>query len=83
IRFCNGCERDIARSAGADLVVFGIVRKISSLILWIGVAVEDAGTGRMVTTARADIRGDTETAWSRGIGWLIDHRLADHAPSKR
>nr|WP_255636186.1 DUF3280 domain-containing protein [Azospirillum sp. 412522] len=83
IRSCNGCERDIARAAGADLVVFGIVRKISSLILWIGVTVEEVGTGRVVTRARGDIRGDTETAWSRGIGWLVDHRLAEHAPGKR
>ncbi|MCP1613452.1 hypothetical protein J2848_005148 [Azospirillum lipoferum] len=83
IRSCNGCERDIARAVGADLVVFGIVRKISSLILWIGVVVEDVGTGQVVTTARGDIRGDTETAWSRGVGWLVDHRLAEHAPGKR
>ncbi|NUA98221.1 DUF2380 domain-containing protein [Azospirillum melinis] len=83
IRSCNGCERDIARAAGADLVVFGIVRKVSSLILWISVVVEDVGTGQAVTTARGDIRGDTETAWSRGVGWLVDHRLAEHAPGKR
>ncbi|CAO3427109.1 hypothetical protein [Azospirillum endophyticum] len=83
IRSCNGCARDIARAAGADLVVFGIVRKISSLILWIGVVVEDVATGQAVTTARGDIRGDNETAWSRGVGWLVDHRLADHAPTKR
>lgn len=83
IRSCNGCERDIALAAGADLVVFGIVRKVSSLILWIGVVVEDVGTGQAVATARGDIRGDTETAWSRGVGWLVDHRLAEHAPQKR
>lgn len=83
IRSCNGCERDIAQAAGADLVVFGIVRKISSLILWIGVTIEDVGTGQVVTTARGDIRGDTETAWSRGVGWLVEHRLAEHAPGKR
>lgn len=83
IRSCNGCERDIARAAGAELVVFGIVRKVSNLILWIGVVVEDVGTGQAVTTARGDIRGDTETAWSRGVGWLVDHRLAEHAPGKR
>lgn len=83
IRSCNGCELDIARTAGADLVVYGIVRKISSLILWIGLVVEDVATGRVVTTARGDIRGDNETSWSRGVGWLVDHRLAEHAPGKR
>lgn len=83
IRSCNGCQLDIARAAGADLVVHGIVRKVSSLILWIGLVVEDVATGRVVTTARGDIRGDNETSWSRGVGWLVDHRLADHAPGKR
>lgn len=83
IRTCNGCETDIARTAGADLVVFGVVRKVSSLILWIAVAVEDVGTGRAVTTARGDIRGDNAAAWSRGVAWLVEHRLAEHAPAKR
>jgi len=83
IRTCNGCETDIARAAGADLVVFGVVRKISSLILWIAVVVEDVGTGRAVTTARGDIRGDNAAAWSRGVAWLVEHRLAEHAPAKR
>lgn len=83
IRTCNGCEADIARAAGADLVVFGVVRKVSSLILWIAVVVEDVGTGRVVTTARGDIRGDNATAWSRGVAWLAEHRLADHAPARR
>lgn len=83
IRSCNGCELDIARAADADLVVYGIVRKVSSLILWIGLVVEDVATGRVVTTARGDIRGDNETSWSRGVGWLVDHRLAEHAPGKR
>ena len=83
IRSCNGCELDVAHAAGADLVVYGVVRKVSSLILWIGLVVEDAATGRVVTTARGDIRGDNETSWSRGVGWLVDHRLAEHAPGKR
>ena len=80
---CNGCETDIARAAGADLVVFGVVRKVSSLILWIAVAVEDVGTGREVTTVRGDIRGDNAASWSRGVAWLVEHRLAEHAPAKR
>ncbi|MFP5516496.1 MAG: DUF3280 domain-containing protein [Alphaproteobacteria bacterium] len=83
IRTCNGCETDIARAAGADLVVFGVVRKVSSLILWIAVEVEDVGSGRAVTTARGDIRGDNAAAWSRGVAWLVEHRLAEHAPAKR
>lgn len=83
IRSCNGCEDGIARAAGADLVVFGVVHKVSSLILWIALVVEDVGTGRVVTTARGDIRGDNAAAWSRGVAWLVEHRLADHAPVKR
>ncbi|PWC38032.1 hypothetical protein TSO352_10490 [Azospirillum sp. TSO35-2] len=83
IRSCNGCENDIARAAGADLVVFGVVHKISSLILSILLVVEDVASDRAVTTARIDIRGDNDASWSRGIGWLVEHRLAQHAPAAR
>jgi Protein of unknown function (DUF2380) len=41
---CNGCERDFALKAGADLAAWGTVQKVSNLILNINVYLEDAHT---------------------------------------
>jgi hypothetical protein len=45
---CNGCERDFALKAGADLAAWGTVQKVSNLILNINVYLEDAHTKKDV-----------------------------------
>ncbi|GAA0597156.1 DUF3280 domain-containing protein [Caenispirillum bisanense] len=82
IRTCNGCELALARQAGADFVVTGLVRKVSTLILSITLTVRDAGSGAVVAEGVADIRGDTDRSWLRGIGWLVEHRLLAPPPPR-
>ncbi len=77
---CNGCERDLGRRAGADIVVTGVIRKISSLILNIRLIMRDVGTGEIVGFGFADIRGDNERSWQRGVEWLVRHRLLSEEP---
>ena len=48
LRACNGCELDLARSAGADLVLLGRFNKISTLIGSMSIAVEDARSGALL-----------------------------------
>ena len=72
---CGGCEADIARSAGADLAITGIVRKVSNLILNVTIQVRDASTGKPNRVFQADIRGNTDESWIRGIRWLVANRL--------
>ena len=45
---CNGCERDFALKAGADLAAWGTVQKVSNLILNINVYIEDAKAKKML-----------------------------------
>jgi hypothetical protein len=64
---CNGCERDFALRAGADLAAWGTVQKVSNLILNINVYMENAHTKKMEFVKSVDIRGNTDESWQRGL----------------
>lgn len=72
---CNGCALGIARDLGAELAVTGTVQKVSNLILNINVSVDEAATGRHVTGASVDIRGNSDRSWLRGVSYLVRNRL--------
>ena len=72
---CNGCEVDIARRIGAEIALTGTVRKVSNLILNIHIYVRDVGSGNLTKVLQADIRGNTDESWLRGIRWLVANRL--------
>jgi hypothetical protein len=72
---CNGCERDYATSAGADWAAWGIVQKVSNLILNINVYMEDAKTGKLEFVKSVDIRGNTDESWRHGLDYLLRHYL--------
>ncbi|TVZ62089.1 uncharacterized protein DUF2380 [Azospirillum brasilense] len=84
---CNGCERDLGRRAGADIVVTGFIHKISTLILNMQIIMRRTGDGgedgEIIAVANADIRGDNERSWRRGVDWLLRHRLLAAPPSDR
>lgn len=79
LQSCNGCELDLGRRAGADIVVTGFIHKISTLVLNIRITMRRVGTdgtgGDIVAAGIADIRGDNERSWRRGVEWLLRHRL--------
>jgi hypothetical protein len=75
LRDCQRCADEIARAAGAEIAVVGYVQKVSNLILNINIRVSDAKTGQVVNAASADIRGNTDESWTRGIEWLVKNRL--------
>ena len=72
---CNGCEADIARSLGAELAFTGTVQKVSNLILNINLYVRDVASQKRIKTMSVDIRGNTDTSWSRGVSYLVRNRL--------
>ena len=78
---CNGCAAKLAAEIGADLAVTGTVQKVSNLILNINIYIHDVAAGTVVQRASADIRGNTDESWRRGLQWLIRNRLANFAPT--
>lgn len=72
---CNGCEAAIARKLGADFALVGTVHKISTLIQYISVRITDADDGTTVNVSTVSIRGNSDTAWLRGIHYLARNKL--------
>jgi hypothetical protein len=72
---CQKCADEIARAAGAEIAVVGYVQKVSNLILNINIRISDAQSGQVLTAASADIRGNTDESWTRGVEWLVKNRL--------
>jgi hypothetical protein len=75
LQACGGCDVQYAQRLGADLVVTGVVQKVSNLILNINIYVRDVHSGRLVTLASADMRGNTDESWSRAMSYLLRNRL--------
>ena len=75
LRGCNGCDVKIARGLGAEVAMTGVVQKVSNLILNINIYVRDVRTGNVLKAMSADIRGNTDKSWSRGVSWLVRNRL--------
>lgn len=71
-----GCIQRLASRVGGKLAIVGAVHKISNLILTITVDVFDIGTDKRIIQLNADIRSNTDRSWTRGLDWLIEHRLA-------
>ena len=72
---CVQCEVAIAREAGARMAIYGVVEKISNLILDIRVVLIDTENDRVLFAERVGIRGNTDYSWQNGLRWLLQHRL--------
>ncbi len=70
---CNGCQIDWAREAGADLAVYGMVQKVSNLILNLNLSMDEAAGGSPYFFHSVDIRGNTDDSWQHGISYLTRH----------
>ncbi|HEX5958455.1 MAG TPA: DUF3280 domain-containing protein [Hyphomicrobiaceae bacterium] len=74
---CDGCELELARRAGADVAITGYVRKVSNLILKVFINVRDVNSGRITKIQQADIKGNTDETWMRGVRYLVINGLAE------
>ncbi len=80
---CNDCAGEFVTKAGADVGFTGYVQKVSNLILNINVEMWDGKTGKKFKVWSADIRGNTDESWTRGLNWLLDHRVLAAEPPPR
>jgi len=68
---CNGCEPDLGAMAGADLVAWGTVQKVSNLILNVNIYVADVKTGQFTFIKSADLRNNTDESWRRAQEYIF------------
>ncbi len=80
---CDGCEVDIAKKAGADLAVTGYVDKLSDALISLQLFARETGSGRLVKSMSAEIRGNTDELWLHGIRWLWRNRFNAPAPETK
>ncbi|QGM45898.1 DUF3280 domain-containing protein [Methylocystis heyeri] len=71
---CNGCQLDWAMEAGAEIAAFGVVQKVSNLILNENLYM-DRVDGSAFFSRSVDIRGNTDESWERGMRYLIGNYL--------
>jgi hypothetical protein len=79
---CNGCEIRFARKVGAERVLTGHVRKVSSLVMALWIDIKDTDSGRPVLRKVLDFRGDNDRAWQRAALYLT-RQLAELPPDAR
>lgn len=72
---CYGCDTRIAAELGADYSLVGEVQKTSNLIMAINLQLRSAETGEMVKGGVADIRGNTDDTWRRGMRYILKNRF--------
>lgn len=72
---CSGCEAKLAGELGAERSVSGFVYKVSTLILYISVAVRDTASGRLLEESSVSIRGNTDESWRHGMETLLERYL--------
>ena len=75
LQACGGCDVRFGEKLGADLVITGVVQKVSNLILNINIYVRDVHTGQLIAAASTDMRGNTDESWSRAMNYLVRNRL--------
>lgn len=68
---CGGCEIDYGRAAGAQVVAWLRVQKVSNLILNMNVYMADVASGRPLLVRSVDLRGNTDESWSRSLAYLV------------
>jgi hypothetical protein len=73
---CATCATDGAAALGAELALVTVVHKVSNLIISITLALREAApSGATRAVHSAEIRGNTDESWMRGLGWLLRNRL--------
>lgn len=82
-RNCNRCDVAAAERIGADLVLSGVVHKVSNLILTLTLVLREAPSGEMRGIWQADFRGNTDESWQRALVWLLRNRMLAEPEAQR
>lgn len=68
---CNGCDLDVGRQLGADLVMVAWVDRVSGLILTLTYEIHDVKTSQIAARKSYDFRGDSDNAWNHAVDYMV------------
>lgn len=72
---CGGCEIELGKELGAELIAWINIQKVSNLILNMNVYMADVASEKMTFVRSVDIRGNTDESWSRSLNYLLKNYL--------
>lgn len=70
-----------AKRAGARLLLYGGIHKMSTLVQWAKVQVVDIEADKLVLDRLLSFRGDSDEAWRRAEAFIVE-KLRDELPPK-
>lgn len=72
---CNGCELDLARAAGARVVLVPWIYRMSQLVVTMHFEMKEVSTGKLLMKRALDFRNDTDASWKREVDYLVRDML--------
>jgi hypothetical protein len=63
---------EAAKAAGARLLVYGGIEKMSTLIQWGKLEIVDLQANRLIDDKMLTFRGDNDEAWRRAAAFAVD-----------
>lgn len=75
LQSCGGCDVDMGKALGADLVVTGEVQKVSDMLANMTIHVRGTSDGRQLAGGTTALQGNSDDVWMHGLKWLIRNRL--------
>lgn len=79
---CDGCEAEVAKKAGAELSVLGVVHEATAVLLNVSIFVRNTGDGTLRNSMAVSIHENDDKGWLRAVRWLVKNRLSDQEPQK-
>ncbi len=76
---CNGCEVDLAKKVGSQLVSTGVIHKASPTLINVSIFIRDVATGEPKHSMAVSIRENNDAGWVRGVRSLVRNRLLSKA----
>lgn len=74
---CNGCDLEVGKKLGADLVMVAYVDRVSGLILSLTYELHSVASGQIAARQSFDFRGDNDAAWHHAISYMVRHMPAE------
>ncbi len=80
---CGRCEGPLAQKLGAEQAMIGLITRITRTEYTIQLRVIDAATKETISNAFIGLRMGANSAWSRGVSWLINNQILPISASER
>jgi hypothetical protein len=75
LQHCKGCEAALAKRAGADLSLVGVITRVNRTEFTMQIVVRDTQSGAVVSNDFTDLRMGANYAWPRGVKWLVTNKI--------